>query len=602
MLTTIYQTIRSLAETQPETIALLAPGKIPCTYSALFSRLDATLQSLNQAGLGRNDRLVVVLPNGPEMAAAFLSIAACSACAPLNPAYRAAEYEFYLSDLDAQALIILEGMQSPARSVADSLGIPVYTLSAVNDTAGDFTLTGPALDRLALSGPAQPEDTALILHTSGTTSRPKMVPLTQANLAASARNIIASLQLTPSDRCLNIMPLFHIHGLMAALYATLTAGGSLICSPGFFAPHFFDWLDEFQPTWYTAVPTMHQAILTRAKENEAIITRSHLRFIRSCSASLPPQVLADLEAVFSVPVIEAYGMTEAAHQMTCNPLPPLVHKSGSVGIPTGTQVAIMTEDREEILSVGTLGEVVVRGENVTTGYLQQPEANVRSFTPQGWFRTGDQGYLDQDGYLFLTGRLKEIINRGGEKISPREIDEVLLQHPAVQQAVTFAMPDDVLGEDVAAAVVLRDAGVSELELRRFAALHVSDFKVPRRIIILEEIPKGPTGKLQRIGLAEKLGLQGEQEAVIPADEEMTPPQTAVEGLLADLWCQVLCLPGVGIHQRFLEVGGDSILAAQLAARIDQQLDMQFSLIDLFDHPTIAQQAALIEQKLLEDAG
>jgi len=305
---------------------------------------------------------------------------------------------------------------------------------------------------------------------------------------------------------MNIMPLFHIHGLIAATLSSLSAGGSVFCTPGFNALRFFAQLEEAHPTWYTAVPTMHQAILTRADRNAESISRNPLRFIRSSSASLPPQVMAQLEATFGCPVIEAYGMTEAAHQMASNPLPPRARKPGSVGVAAGPEVSIM-DDSGELLGPGETGEVVIKGPNVTAGYVNNEKANAEAFT-NGWFRTGDQGFLDVEGYLFLTGRLKEIINRGGEKISPREIDEVLLDHPAVAQVCTFAMPHDRLGEEVAVAVVLVEGitPASERELRDFCSGRLADFKVPRKVVILSEIPKGATGKVQRIGLAEKLGL------------------------------------------------------------------------------------------------
>ena len=348
---------------------------------------------------------------------------------------------------------------------------------------------------------------ALILHTSGTTSRPKMVPLSQANLAASAANIVATLGLAPSDRCLNVMPLFHIHGLVAPVLATLAAGASVSCSPGFDALRFFSWLSEVKPSWYSAVPTMHQAILARARRNEEAVQANELRFIRSSSASLPPQVMQQLEATFGVPVIEAYAMTEAAHQMCSNPLPPAARKPGCVGPAAGPEVAIK-DAAGNTLGAGAEGEIVIRGANVTEGYINNPEANAGAFHDGGWFRTGDQGVMDEDGYVKVTGRLKEIINRGGEKIAPLEIDEVLLDHEAVQQVCAFAAPHPKLGEDVAAAVVLAEGGeASERELRDFAAERLADFKVPRRILFVDEIPKGPTGKIQRIGLAKALGLE-----------------------------------------------------------------------------------------------
>ncbi|HVG47642.1 MAG TPA: AMP-binding protein, partial [Rubellimicrobium sp.] len=356
-----------------------------------------------------------------------------------------------------------------------------------------------------------PDDVALILHTSGTTSRPKIVPLLQSNLAASARHIGAALQLSPADCCLNMMPLFHIHGLVAAVSASLAAGASVWCTPGFDALRFFSWLDDARPTWTTAVPTMHQAILARAPRNADAIACIPLRFIRSSSASLPAQVMQELSRTFGCPVIEAYGMTEAAHQMTSNPLPPRPQKPGSVGVAAGPEVRIAHEAEDRLLD-GGVGEIVISGPNVTPGYESNPEANDHSFFQaegRRWFRTGDQGSLDAEGYLHLTGRLKEIINRGGEKISPLEVDGVLMDHPAVQQVVTFALPHPKLGEEVAAAVVLREGQeCTEASIRAFAAERLADFKVPRRVILLAEIPKGATGKLQRIGLAEKLGLTG----------------------------------------------------------------------------------------------
>ena len=489
-----------------DAVAIGAPGREPLTYADLRRQVAETVESLNRLGIERNDAVAIVLPNGPEMASAFVSIVAGATTAPLNPAYREEELEFYLSDLEAKLLVVEPGGESPARAVAEKLGIPVAELvAAPQSSAGLFRLSGKGADRPKLGGNADADDIALVLHTSGTTSRPKIVPLSHSNACASARNVAESLSLTPEDRCLNVMPLFHIHGLIAAVLGSLSAGASIFCSPGFNALKFFAWMKEAHPSWYTAVPTMHQAILARAERNRELIEANPLRFIRSSSASLPPQVMEALEANFHAPVIEAYGMTEAAHQMTCNPLPPRERKNGTVGIAAGPEVSIMNQSGRR-LPAGSVGEVVIRGGNVTAGYRNNPEANAACFT-EGWFRTGDQGVIDDDGYLRLTGRLKEIINRGGEKISPREVDEVLMDHPAVTQAVTFAIPHDKLGEDVAAAVILREGETAnEKDIKDFVRQRLTDFKVPRRVVFLDEIPKGPTGKLQRIGLAEKLGL------------------------------------------------------------------------------------------------
>ncbi|HWO72081.1 MAG TPA: acyl--CoA ligase [Dehalococcoidia bacterium] len=495
----VYELLAAGADSAP---AIVVPQGPTLTFAELRGQVLRLAGQLNACGIGRNDRVAIVLPNGPAAAIAFLAVASCATAAPLNPAYREEEFRFYMDDLGAKALITLPDDAPAAHAAAG----PNVLRLALRGEPGSYVLTdgGGALEPRDPRF-AEAEDVALVLHTSGTTARPKIVPLRQANLVASAGNIIRSLALTADDRCLNVMPLFHIHGLMAALLSSLGAGASVVTTPGFDAFRFFAWMDETHPTWYTAVPTMHQLVLSRASRHRDVLERTKLRFVRSSSASLPPSVMADLEETFRAPVIEAYGMTEAAHQMATNPLPPGERKPGSVGRGAGVDIAIMDEEGN-LLESGRLGEVVVKGPNVTSGYESNPAANEASFT-RGWFRTGDQGYLDEDGYLFLTGRIKEIINRGGEKVSPREVDEVLLQHPAVAQAVAFAMPHERLGEEVAAAVVLREgATADERELREHAARHLADFKVPKTILVLQDIPKGPTGKVQRIGLAEKLGL------------------------------------------------------------------------------------------------
>jgi acyl-CoA synthetase (AMP-forming)/AMP-acid ligase II len=486
--------------------AIGSPDKADLSYGALRRLVQKTVSRLNSFGIGRQDRVAIVLPNGPEMATAFVSISCGATTAPLNPDYKAEEFEFYLTDLNAKALVVMEGSDSASVAVAKKLGITLIELQ-VNDAAdaGEFELVSTTTGSAELPGIAEAEDTALILHTSGTTSRPKIVPLSHINVCASARNIAASLNLKSDDKCLNVMPLFHIHGLIAAVLSSLQAGAAVICTPGFNALKFFSWLEEKKPTWYTAVPTMHQAILARSSRNADIVANANLKFTRSSSASLPPQVMTSLEELWGCPVVEAYGMTEAAHQMAANPLPPAKRIPGSVGIASGPEVAIMSEEGE-LLASGETGEIVIRGDNVTKGYENNPTANAEAYT-NGWFRTGDQGIIDENGYISITGRLKEIINRGGEKISPREVDEILMNHPAVEQVVTFALPHEKLGEEVAAAAVLKEGTTAtEAELKDFASKSLASFKVPRKIALLEEIPKGATGKLQRIGMAEKLGM------------------------------------------------------------------------------------------------
>ncbi len=596
---TIIDILAGYATLNPQTEAILAPGRPSLNYLSLHEHINKTALALTCAGIGTKDRIAVVLPNGAEMAACFLSVSAVCVCAPLNPNYTAEEFNFYLTDLNANGIILPESGQLVARSVAEKLGIPVFDLSfRTEDPAGLFKLLGTEIRTKAADATlGGMDEVALVLHTSGTTSRPKIVPLTRRNIFFSMNNIAATYNLKPVDRVLNMMPLFHIHGLIGALSATLFTGGSVICAPALNLDDVLDWLIDLAPSWYTSVPTMHQAILERAHKHPEKSGRIKLRFIRSSSSALSPAVAEGLEKTFNAPVLEAYGMTEAAHQMASNPLPPRPHKFGSVGLQTGTtQIAILDEIGNE-LSPNSYGEISIRGENVMGGYENNPKANASAFT-NGWLRTGDLGYLDENGYLFIQGRSKEMINRGGEKIAPREIDDVLLQHPAVKQAVAFAAPHSTLGEDVAAAVVLREGRtLTPRELRQFASLKLAEFKVPRQIVILDEIPKGPTGKIQRIGLAEKLKAQldaAKTESGIGADDA---PRTPIEQELVGMWCEILGLESIGIHSDFLELGGDSLRAMQLLSRVNKRYGRLLTIHDMFDTPTVADLAALLEKPI-----
>ena len=495
-----------LAPHRDAAFAIGAAEKSWLTYGALRELSQSVCARLRQSGVGATDRVAIVLPNGPHMATAFVTIAQAATTAPLNPNYREDEFAFYLEDLNAKAIVLEAGYEGAALAAAQNAGLTIMRLHADEKVAGKFDLVSETSAEPARENLPQAQDVALILHTSGTTSRPKIVPLLHANITASAHHIATSLDLTSRDRCMNVMPLFHIHGLIAAVTASLSVGASIWCTSGFNAMTFFSSIAEANPTWYTAVPTMHQAILSRAGRNGETIVSNPLRFLRSSSASLPAQVMASLQETFNAPVIEAYGMTEAAHQMCCNPLSQ--QKPGSVGVAAGPEVRIAHELENHLIE--GIGEVVISGPNVTPGYESNPEANAKNFFEaehKRWFRTGDQGSFDSDGFLELTGRLKEIINRGGEKISPLEVDGVLMDFPAIGQVVTFALPHPKLGEEVAAAVVLRDGqSATAREIRDFAASRMADFKVPRLVVILDEIPKGATGKMQRIGMAEKLGL------------------------------------------------------------------------------------------------
>jgi acyl-CoA synthetase (AMP-forming)/AMP-acid ligase II len=439
--------------------------------------------------------VAIVLPNGIEMIVSFLAVAQVAAAAPLNPSYKGDEFKFYIEDTAAKALITSDQAGEEARKVTSDTIVQLHaamnsegrvSLSPESGTKGESAVPRPSSD-----------DVALVLHTSGTTSRPKRVPLSHGNLAVSARNIVNTYSLTAQDVALCVMPLFHIHGLVASTMSTFLSGGTVVVPPRFNALNFWPVVQEYGATWFSAVPSMYHALLGRAGRGRSKgdgAAAETLRFIRSCSAALPASTMLEMEEQFGVPVLEAYGMTEAAHQMASNPLPPAERHPGAVGFGTGVKIGIMDESGE-LLDAHARGEVVIQGPNVISGYEDNPEANATSFT-DGWFRTGDQGYLDESGCLYLVGRLKELINRSGEKISPVEIDEVLLSHDAVAEAVAFAVPHATHGEEPTAAVVL-DGEATEKELIAHCREHLAAFKCPRKIHIVDAIPRTATGKVQR---------------------------------------------------------------------------------------------------------
>ncbi len=584
-----HAVIEGFSQRTPDSIVLVAPGgRDPLTFRRLFRHVQETQRALKERGVTRGDCVALVLPNGPEMTTASLAVMACAICAPLNPAMRAEEFDFFLSDLNPRVLLLEADSDSPARAIAREKHIPVIDLVPnLTEPVGMFTLSGEKggsqmKEKFGLSS-----EIALRLHTSGTTLSPKLVSLTHRNLLISAASIGKTLKLHPHDRCLNIMPLYHIHGL-CAIFSSLLAGGSIVSAPAFDSGQFFEWMDAFHPTWYTAAPPLHQAILAEAPSHTELIARYPLRLIRSASSALPRRLLTELETTFQAPVVESYGMTEAGPQICSNPLPPQARKAGSVGLPAGPEVAIM-DQQGNFLESGETGEVVIRGDNVITGYHKNPEANQEAFI-NGWFHTGDQGFRDKDGYLFLTGRLNELINRGGEKISPREVEEVLLEHPAVNQVVIFPVSHPTLGQDVAGAVVLQEApSVTPEELRKFVSRRLAHFKVPSRVKIVSEIPEGSGGKYHRRELAKQLGL-GEWEPVNDG-----APRNSLEKRIHEIWKDILKIDSIGIYDNFFELGGDSLRATQVMTRIQKAYKVHLPLTTIFDYPTIIRLAAVVER-------
>jgi acyl-CoA synthetase (AMP-forming)/AMP-acid ligase II len=474
------------------TAVMLPETGTAITYESLRRQINGMAEDLAGMGIRRGDRVANVLPNGLPTIVAFLAGSIAGTAAPLNPAYRFDEFCFYLEDTSAKVLLVPPEGAEDARRAADHLKVPVYAVQM--DNKGYVSIMG-APQKASVDSPS-PDDVALVLHTSGSTGRPKRVPLKHKNLAVSCANVAQTYDLTANDVSLCVMPLFHIHGLVASTLSTFMTGGTVVVPNKFNPMSFWRTVRERGVTWYSCVPTIHQLSVARLNEKPEGLEK--LRFVRSCSSALSPVLMEKLEKVIQVPVLEAYGMTEASHQMCSNPLPPRARKAASVGPGTGVKVGIMDEDGN-LLASGELGEVVIQGPNVIEGYENNPEANEKSFT-NGWFRTGDQGTIDAEGYLHLTARIKELINRGGEKIAPLEIDEVMLTHPCVAEAVAFGMPHPTWGEEVAIAVVLKEPQ-TEAMLIEHCKQHLADFKVPKKIHIVEKIPRTATGKIQRRALA-----------------------------------------------------------------------------------------------------
>jgi len=467
------------------------------TYDSLRLQVLAVANALASVGIGRGDAVAIALPNGLPAIVSFLAASMAGTAAPLNPAYPYEEFLFFLRDTNARILLCPPAGAEFARSAAADCNIPVFSVEMSEQ--GDVGLQGNPSGASAVEPTA--DDIALVLHTSGSTGRPKRVPLRHFNLAVSSANIANTYALTEEDVSLCIMPLFHVHGLIGSTMSTLISGGTLVVPTKFNALSFWKTVGENRVTWYSGVPTMHQLLLARAhhKPPEA----ATLRFIRSCSAPLSPELIHKIEGMFGVPFVEAYGMTEAAHQMTSNPLPPRHRKVGSVGVGTGLRVRIMDKDGND-LGNDRRGEVAIQGANVFRGYDNNPEANARAFV-RGWFRTGDQGWLDSDCYLHLSGRIKDIIIRGGENIAPHEVDEVLLKHAAVAAAVTFGFTHPTLGEEVAAAVVLHEPhGATETALIKHCREHLAEYKCPKKIYLVKSIPTTATGKIRRRAVASAL--------------------------------------------------------------------------------------------------
>ncbi len=578
---TIPAILAAQAEPGPNQTALIAPDGQTISFAALAehtTRLGAALQSLRPRDPARGLRIGIALPNGVEISIVLLAATCVGTAVPFNPAHTAPESETLFAQTGIDALVVAAGAEVPAIAAAQALGVPVLRLTS------DLRISGLRADRAAM--PARdPTDIALLLLTSGSTGQPKRVPLTHLNVCRSAADVAHSVALTPADRCLVMWEQFHIGGLVDLLLAPLISGGSLIAAGSFDAPRFFAQSKAHAPTWYQAVPTtLAELTLYGEREN---LPPPKLRFVRAVAAALSPAVQEQAARYFDAPIIRTLGMTEAGPLITSTALPPAPQKPGAVGRSAGPELRIIGLDGAEVAAGGT-GQVAIRGENVFAGYEDNPDANAAAFLCD-WFLTGDVGYLDPDGDLFLTGRQKEQINRGGEKISPQEVDDALLSHPAVAEAATFAVPHATLGEDVACAVALT-ADTSDSDLRSYLGARLAAHKIPARIAILDRLPRSPVGKIDRMALSR---MAAQDKA---SDTQFTAPATPNETAVAAIWCHELRLDEISVHQDFAGADGDSLSAVRILVALEARYGRTMPDDLLTIASTVHQMAAALDER------
>ena len=583
--------LRAQAEARRDAPAILAPGEPTLTYGQLATWLEQAALDLRHAGVTPTSRVAVLMQPGPEAALATLAVMCTAICVPVNPESGSDDLESCLSDTGA-AFVVTHDDATPSPATRQ--------LQRVTFRRAQGSLTGtllPAVPAAVAGTPANScafndaDAVALLLQTSGTTARPKQVPLTHRNVLASARANAACFGLGPTDRCVNVLSLLHIGGLVHGLLTTLASGGSVVCPRGFDAGGFFRLVVEFAPTWYTGTPTIHLALLPFLDDYRRLAPGHRFRFLRSASAPMPAALIERLESAFDAPLIEGYGMTEAG-RITCNPLPPARRKPGSVGLPVALEVRVVDADGVA-LPPGQPGEVTIRGASVTSGYLDDPAANAAAFR-NGWLRTGDLGHFDADGYLFLTGRIKELINRGGKKIAPREIDEALLALPGVREAAAFGVPHASLGEDLMAAVVAEPGATLDGDALRHELLaRLARHKVPSAVVVLDRLPRGPTGKVQRSALPQLL-------------DDLRPTSSrrfgnAEEEAVARIFGSVLEIEVPSAQDNFFLLGGDSLSAARTVARLQTELGLptQIGIPLLFEFPTVSKLAAELARLRLD---
>jgi acyl-CoA synthetase (AMP-forming)/AMP-acid ligase II/thioesterase domain-containing protein len=590
---TIGEYFRRNAEQQPDHPAIAASGFTPLSYKQLQCVIDHVHTALRLAGLSQDARIAISMRDGPQAALAIVAVACSAVSVPLNPRQTLGEIEKCFAAIRPDALLVVEGGDSAARSVAERKGMTIMEATEKGGTLG-FSIAAPKTSIAVTRGESKPDPDApaFILQTSGTAAEPKLVPYSHRNMLVTAAIAKARYNLTPQDRCLSVSPVFYAHGLKVTVFTPLLTGGTVAFPTDASKFDFSEWFSVLKPTWYSAGPTLQRLVFDKIQSRVDKTARHALRFITAGLASAPRDVLEGLQQALGIPVLTCYGASEAS-VISSNLPSPGRSKVGTVGLPWPDTVIIAGEDGRS-LPPGKQGEILVGGSTVTSGYLNAPELNRTRFV-NGWFKTGDIGSVDEEGFLTICGRKDDLINRGGEKISPFEIDDALMRHPAIAEAAAYAVPHPRLGEDVAAAIVLRPGmTVKPVELRGYLREQLAPFKVPRRIVIRDQLPKGQTGKVLRRQLAD---TAAESEIAAPQPVENTPVDGDLVLRLTEIWERLLKIAPISLDDDFIENGGDSLLAMEMAAEVERVTGRTLSGSILFEAATIRQLA----QKLTNHA-
>jgi acyl-CoA synthetase (AMP-forming)/AMP-acid ligase II/acyl carrier protein len=586
---TIADAIQLQAALHPKRPAIITSRLASFTFQDLGEHIRSVGEQLHAAGIGSSSRVGILLPNGPEAVVFGVSIAAHAISVPLILKLTAEELDEELARLRLDAIVLPNWIDSPISIALKDRSLGVFHAGHLVDSLSSiaFDQVRDVPPPLRKAGVPSSDSTALVVRSSGTTGAAKYIRVTHANFLAVAGKVQRWFDLSGDDRSASMTPAYYAGGIKVNILSSLLLGGGVAIPPGPHPEKLAEWISDLRPTWFFVTPTLAQAILESLQSEPGGFEGHSLRFVAVAAGFLAETVRTKLESILRVPVLEFYGLSEAG-VMAANPAPPATHKPGTVGLISPGEVAIK-DDRGGLLDPGAVGEIIVRGRSVSPGYLDDtnplPGMIASEDGQDRWLPTGDLGIIDQDGFLTIVGRIKDVINRGGEKVTPYEIERALMLHPAVREAVAFGVPHPRLGENVSAAVVLKpETEVTPSELQSFLHERLAPFKVPQRVHVTSTLPRTETGKIRTSELRENFSNRVGQ---------FVPPEGDLEWLIADIWQRLLGRTDIGVEENFFEAGGDSLMTAEMIVEVETLTRRRIPLSALQGVLTIRQLARAI---------